>query len=122
MSDFPLLMFLSPEALLFMLGCLGIACWIFFGWIDPISKINDKNNKSKGGAWAQLLILGVGVTVAFIIAYNYTPNKGVPVTVPAPPKTGYAPPPAPSANMGSMTAAPLPNAPPAPAAKPFANA
>jgi len=73
MSDFPLLMFLSPQVLLFIGGCIIAAVWIFFGWIDPISKLRDPN-KPKGGAFFQMLILGI-IPLALLI-YGFVTGGG----------------------------------------------
>lgn len=74
MSDFPLLMFLTPEAIWFVGVCILAAVWIYLGWINPINKIRDNNNTSKGGAYFQMFAVGILPIVGLIFALTYNPN------------------------------------------------
>lgn len=112
MSDFPLIMFLSPEALFFVGIVLILGAWIY-GLYWSISKLKDPNEKKKGGPLFLLLSL-LGILGAFI--YSIVSKNNTIVTTPSPPKTTMGAPQPPSNAAGSMTTTPLPQAPPIPQA------
>jgi len=107
MSDFPLLLFMSPEVITFI-GVVLVLGGYAYGLYWSISKLKDPNEKSKSGP-ALLLIFLLGLLGVFIWSLMPSRNTSV-VTTPTPPKTNMAAPQPPSNSAGSMTTAPLPNA------------
>ena len=113
MSDFPLIMFMTPEAITLM-GIVLLLGGYAYGLYWSISKLKDPKNQSKGGP-ALLLIFLLGLLGVFLWSLRPAGNSAV-VTTPAPPKTSMGAPQPPSSAVGSMTTTPLPAAEPIPQA------
>ena len=77
MSDSPLLMFLSPQALFGMAVVAVIAAYIYIVWYLNIKNMRDPNGKNKGFSVFLFILFGV-VLPGYLIWLNVVEGRNAP--------------------------------------------
>lgn len=77
MSDFPLLMFLSPQALVGMAVVAVMACYIYIVWYLNIKNMSDPNGKNKGFSAFLFILFGL-VIPGYLIWLNMVEGRSAP--------------------------------------------
>lgn len=93
MSDFPLLMFLSPQALLGAVMVAFLACYIYITWYLNIKNMSDPNGKNKGFSVFLFILFGLVIPSYLIWLSVMPPAKPTPFNVSTLRPNEVAPPP-----------------------------
>ena len=78
MSDSPLLMFLSPQALIGFAALVVLAAYIYTVWYLNIKNMRDPNGKNKGLSVFLFILFGV-VMPGYLIWLNMAEGRNAPV-------------------------------------------